>query len=219
MPIALHAFADASEKAFRCSLYAVINGESHLVFAKVKVATVSPPTLARLELHAVCLAACYAEFVVKQLRVTFTHVYGWTDSLTTVHWIGNPSYKWKTFVVNRVRQDQEISKKVGIVWNHCPGLHNPADFPSRGSHAQQIRSPFLLGGPTWITEPDDWPTASSTAGTEESSVEVRVSPTTCSRESDNEWWLRFSKWSWAQGMATRMLQWKHTEPLTKLFCS
>ena len=216
-PIALHAFADASEKAFGCCLYAVVNGQSHLVFAKAKVSPVSPPTLARLELQAVCLAARYAEFVVKELRVTVTQVYGWTDSLTTVHWISNPSYKWKTFVANRVSQVQEISKKVGIVWNHCPGLHNPADLPSRGSSAQQIRSPFWRGGPTWITEPNDWPTASSTAATNESSVEVRVSATTCSRESDKEWWLRFSKWSRAQGMVTRMLQWKHTEPRAELY--
>ena len=62
--------------------------------------------------------------------------------LTTVHWICNPSYKWKTFVANSVCQVQEISKKVGIVWNHCPVFHNPIDLPSRGRSAQQIRSPF-----------------------------------------------------------------------------
>ena len=191
-PIALYAFANASEKAFGCSLYAVVNGQSHLVFAKAKVAPVSPPMLASLELQAVCLVARYADFVVTQQCVTVTQVYGWTDSLTTVHWISDLSYNWKTFVTNRLSKVQEILKKVGTVWNHCPGLHNPAEVPSRGSSAQQIRSSFWMGEPTWITEPNDWLTPPSTAATDESSVEVRVSATTCSRESNNERWYQKS---------------------------
>ena len=49
-PITLQAFADASEKACGCSLNVVGNGESHFVLAKAKVAPVSLPALARLEL-------------------------------------------------------------------------------------------------------------------------------------------------------------------------
>ena len=82
--------------------YVVSGLTSSLLCAKAKVAPVVRPTLARLELSAVCLGVKMLSFVVNELRVPIERIVGWTDSLTTWHWISKPSYHWKTYVANRV---------------------------------------------------------------------------------------------------------------------
>ena len=51
-PVEVHVFADASEKAFGCCLYVVVDGPvSHLVYAQTKVAPLKPLTLPRPLTH------------------------------------------------------------------------------------------------------------------------------------------------------------------------
>ena len=104
VPISLHVFADASEKGYGCVFYVVTDAASSLLYAKAKVAPVSPPTLARLELQAAHLASRMLTFVTEQLRVDVERIVCWTDSMTTWHWIQNPPYRWKTYVANRVTE-------------------------------------------------------------------------------------------------------------------
>eukprot|EP00117_Sycon_ciliatum_P049599 scpid108951/ scgid35129/ len=52
----LHVFVDASEKVYGCGIYLVTDNASCLLFGKSKVGPPAAPTLARLELQAVCLA-------------------------------------------------------------------------------------------------------------------------------------------------------------------
>ena len=110
----LHVFADASEKGYGCCLYGVHDDLSSLLFAKAKVAPVSPPTLARLEQQAAVLASKWLEFVVSESRLHIDRIFGWTDSLTTWYWVNSPSYRWKTYVANRVTAVQETARKLKV---------------------------------------------------------------------------------------------------------
>ena len=107
-------FADASEKAYGCCLYVVVDGVSHLlVYAKTKVAPLKPLTLPRLELQAAVLAITRLQFVVTSLRLKISRTTAWSDSMTALQWISGDTLRWKTWVRNRVQEIQEISQKPG----------------------------------------------------------------------------------------------------------
>lgn len=65
--------------------------------------------------------------------------------------------EWKTFVENRVKEVRSCVPPSS--WNHCPGTENPADIPSRGTHASKLsESPVWFRGPEWLqTREDMWP--------------------------------------------------------------
>ena len=129
-PVEVHVFADASEKAYGCCLYVVVDGVSHLVYAKTKVAPLKSLTLPRLELQAAVLAVTRLQFVATSLRLEISRITAWSDSMTALQWISGDALRWKTWVRNRVQEIQEISQKLGVSWHHCPGLANPADLAS-----------------------------------------------------------------------------------------
>ena len=85
-----------------------------------------------LELQAAVLASKWLEFVVSESRLHIDRIFGWTDSLTTWYWVNSPSYRWKTYVANRVTAVQETTQKLKVTWKHCPGVDNPADQVSCG---------------------------------------------------------------------------------------
>ena len=45
------------------------------------------------------------------------------------------------------------------MWNHCPGVENPADIGSRGEAASKLKDNTLWWrGPSWLSEPMmNWP--------------------------------------------------------------
>ena len=206
--VSLHVFADASEKGYGCGIYLVTDNTSCLLFGKSKVVPPAAPTLARLELQAVCLASRYIKFVVDALRVPVDGIYGWTDSMTTLQWITSPPYRWKTYVANRVTAVQLTAKELGITWNHCPGKMNPADLVSRGTTVDGLTSSEWLHGPQWIINPAAWPAAQTWEPTNKPTPEQRVNAV--SIEPTVKWWERLSKWSRVEGVITRILQWRHT---------
>ena len=216
-PVFLHMFADASEKGYGCCLYVVTGVVSSLLFAKAKVAPVARPTLARLELQAVCLAAKVLSFVVSELRIPIERIVGWTDSLTTWHWISKPSYQWKTYVANRVAAVQEVSRKLHVEWRHCPGVSNPADLVSRGVPVSGLQTVIWLHGPPWLSEESEWPQSISSHSTQESAIEARVAAVNTVRQSVVWPWENLSKWQRARGVVVRMLQWKEPATRAELF--
>jgi len=209
--VALHMFADASEKGYGCCMYVVVDSSSSLLFAKAKVAPVSPPTIARLELQAVHLASRVLRFVVGHLRINVGSIVGWTDSLTTWHWIMSPAYRWKTYVANRVSLIQDVAKELKVEWRHVPGVSNPADLASRGAPPTELQSDFWQHGPEWLVEEAKWPQpVQASASTQESVVEARVMAVNV--EVPLDWqWERFSKWRRARGVVARILWLAHKE--------
>ena len=209
--VTLHVFADASEKAYGCCLYVVSGVLSSLLYAKAKVAPVSPPTIARLELQAVHLASKVLQFVVSQLRINVGRIVGWTDSLTTWHWLMSPSYKWKTYVANRVNAIQDVAKELDVEWRHVPGVSNPADLASRGVPPGELTE-FWKQGPEWLVREEQWPEPKSLGSTLEAVAEARVSAVQVEAETPINWkWERFSEWRRARGVVLRILTLIHKE--------
>ena len=126
--------------------------------------------------------------------------------MTVRHWINQPSYRWKTFVANRVSEIQQISKDESVVWHHCPGQDNPADIVSRGATVKELKDRMWLHGPQWLTRTDLWPAEHLTStGTVE---EVRVQAVLATPD-EQKWWTRLSRWTRVVGMVARILSWKY----------
>ena len=135
-------FYDASQMAYAAVMYlrATIDNESTLTLltAKTRVAPLKTVTIPRLELLSALLLArlintvsCALENEVKlNLPVCFT------DSRIALCWVRHDTKEWKQFVENRV---SEIRKLVPTqCWQHCPGVQNSTDLPSRGLSCREF---------------------------------------------------------------------------------
>ena len=83
----LHAFSDASKRAYATVIY-LYNGESSvLVLSKTKVAQIQPVSIPRLELLSCLLLAESVEIVLESLRawLTICNIIFWSDSLDALH--------------------------------------------------------------------------------------------------------------------------------------
>ena len=192
----LHVFADASEEDCGCCIYGVHGNVLSLLFAKAKVAPMSPPTLARLELQVAMLASKWLEFVVDESRLQIGRVVCWTDSLTTWHWINNPSYRWKTHVANRVVTVQETARKLNVTWRHCPDTDNPADLVSCSVPPSALQESIWQHGPAWLLEESKWPETPVNQHRESEVIEVEACVFKVQSEpTEKMLWDRLSKWT------------------------
>lgn len=102
----LHAFADASTKAYGAVAYLCSESTTgqrtfSLVISKCRVAPVKTVTSARLKLMATLLASRLFQFVIK-----FHEAHFWMDSMIALSWIRGDASRWKEFVRNRVNEIQ-----------------------------------------------------------------------------------------------------------------
>jgi hypothetical protein len=112
--VILHAFCDASMKAFGAVVYAVQDNKSQFIISKNKLAPMKELSIPKLELTAVLLAARLINYVENtykdELNITAIHVH--TDSQIAVGWIKS-SKTLPTYVQNRV---DEIKKTVSWIF-------------------------------------------------------------------------------------------------------
>ena len=72
-----------------------------------------------------------------------------TDSKVELYWIKGQRKEWQLYVQNRI--NQICSLTMVDQWQHCAGIENPADIPSRGMEPSQLSSCSLwLRGPPWL---------------------------------------------------------------------
>ncbi|KAL4238005.1 hypothetical protein ACF0H5_002716 [Mactra antiquata] len=160
--LTLHAFGDASEKAYGAVIYARCENENYdisvrFVASKSKVAPVKTVSIPRLELLAAVLCMKLTLAICTALDINIENCTLWTDSMNVLHWIKNRSSLFKPFVANRVGEIQQATKPVQ--WRHVKGINNPADIVSRGSSVQNLKdNDMWWNGPEFLLEDESkWP--------------------------------------------------------------
>ncbi|GFT37665.1 integrase_H2C2 domain-containing protein [Trichonephila clavipes] len=114
--IKLHAFSDASEKAYGSSIYlksisALGEVKVCLVTSESRVSPLKQISIPRLELCGAVLAAKLMKKVKEALNLQITAVHFWSDSTIVISWIHRESRELKTFVANRVSKIHQLSSR------------------------------------------------------------------------------------------------------------
>ncbi|GFW21915.1 integrase catalytic domain-containing protein [Trichonephila clavipes] len=144
--IELHAFSEASEKAYGSSIYlksisALGEVKVCLVTSKSRVSPLKQISIPRLELCGAVLAAKLMKKVKEALNLQITAVHFWSDSTIVISWIHRESRELKTFVANRVSKIHQLSSR--DQWHHIASEQNPADVLSRGLLPEELRDDSL----------------------------------------------------------------------------
>ncbi|XP_054083397.1 uncharacterized protein LOC128920334 [Zeugodacus cucurbitae] len=111
----LHAFGDASDKAYAAVIYAKVGQQVTLLLAKSKVNPIkNRKTIPKLELCGAHLLAIILNRVKKTLNLQ-CKMYAWSDSMVTLAWIQNKNNKEK-FIRTRVNYINEMIPEAE--WNY-----------------------------------------------------------------------------------------------------
>ena len=136
----------------------------------------------------------------------------WTDSTTVLCWLNNDRRRLQLFVHNKVKKIQGSTDLKE--WRWIPTDSNPADLPTRGTTATQLRNSSLWKeGPPLLVQPEEtWPTPPMLIPTSEVLAEMKkgeqvmiMHSETCTPEFE---WERFSSWNRLQRILFRILQWR-----------
>ena len=150
----LHAFADASMKAFGAVVYCRTTYRDHpplitLVTAKTKVAKINPPTVPRLELCGAVLLVKLLTSRANILGVPPEQWHAWSDSSIVLAWLDGQPRQFKQYVFNRVSYILQATSPQQ--WKHVPTAENPADCASRGMMPGELLQHNLWWeGPSWL---------------------------------------------------------------------
>lgn len=157
-------FCDASTNGYASVVYVrteSLTGQVNVTFlcARSKVAPMTKVTLPRLELCAAVLLAKLIAHVRDQYspRKSIDHIYAFSDSMITLHWLQSSPKKWKTFISNRVTKIQSCLPSPH--WHFVSGKQNAADCASRGfTPTVLMNHDTWFSGPSWLLLPKaEWP--------------------------------------------------------------
>ncbi|XP_029177497.1 uncharacterized protein LOC114945435, partial [Nylanderia fulva] len=214
-PMELHAFSDASERAYAAAIYLRGLGshgdiEVSLLLAKTKITPIKPVSIPRLELCGALLAARLLCRLTKHLKLESCPLYAWTDARVVLAWLRAHPSRWTPFVANRVAAIQELMP--GNHWHYVATSENPADLATRGISPSELRDRRLWwSGPPWLGSPSsDWPSESDAR--QEVSEERRSHATTLTTNKiNNDVLTRFSSFSKLIRVSAYRLRLLHAE--------
>ena len=165
--IKLLIFCDASQTSYATAVYLHIERNNsvkvNLVFSKSRLTSSGKSkgkskkeiTIPRLELLAVTIGVCAANFIAKESKFSFIKKILWTDSTCVLHWL-KTTKPLPLFVENRVA---EIKRASDITFRYIPSDQNPADLPTRGLPTNELSDATLWWhGPGWLEKSEIlWP--------------------------------------------------------------
>ena len=161
--IQIHAFSDASKKAYATAVYLRSEYEDgrvevRLLSSKTRVAPIKQQTIPRLELLGALISARLVSTLLKSLPRKIKPTF-WVDSTAALCWIRHEK-PWKQYTQSRVQVIRKIVPEAS--WKHCSGDKNPADLPSRGITAKELEENSLWWGcPQFLRNPENhWPNTS-----------------------------------------------------------
>ncbi|XP_049867231.1 uncharacterized protein LOC126367648 [Pectinophora gossypiella] len=136
-----------------CAYIRTYNDDSDIVVkflcAKSKVAPLKTLSIPRLELCGALIGAKLYKKIIDSLRLSFDHVFFWTDSTIVMGWLRMSPHLLKTFVQNRVTEINELTGD--MQWLHVSSGDNPADLVSRGLNLDMLsRSSLWWSGPSFL---------------------------------------------------------------------
>ncbi len=158
----LHSYCDASQAAYGAVVYLRLLHQNStvtviLVTSKTKVAPLNGSTIPRVELCGALLLARLIHQVSKDLDISMSSIFTWSDSSAVLGWLNMSPTRLKVYVANRVLETTKLVPAEH--WRYVSTKANPADLASRGLHIQQLMDCSLWWqGPEWLLQPpEDWP--------------------------------------------------------------
>ena len=155
-----HIFADASETGYGAVAYvrnfsAQTNTyQSHLLFARSRIAPIKERTIPQMELQAALLATDLAIQIQKLFKPPSKKIYCYGDSAIVQWWLRRKPDALIPFVANRVEKIQQR----GFSFHYVSTKQNPADLASRGCAPATLNDPLWKNGPAFLSEPRaKWP--------------------------------------------------------------
>ena len=142
--IQIHAFSDASKRAYAAVVYLRSEYEDghvevKLLSSKTRVAPIKQQTIPRLELLGATITARLVSNLLKSLPCKLKPTF-WVDSTTVLCWIRQEK-PWKQYIQSRVHEIRQNAPEA--TWNYCRGAQNPADLPSRGLSGKELMESSL----------------------------------------------------------------------------
>ena len=224
----LHIFCDASSDAFAAVAYTVTKKDSEsisvLTLSRARVAPIIYRSIPRLELDAAVLAADLMKACNDVMELPAENVFLWTDSTDVLCWLRSPSRSLHIYVANRIGY---LHNNTPITsWRWVPSNLNPADAPSRGSSAKELKENKLWqNGPEFIRQTEDkWPLIESRLSpSKDAEKEIKddilsqtdrlVLQTTIEKESKDSFCksmaMRYSRFSKLRRVVAYCLRWRY----------
>ncbi|XP_063545181.1 uncharacterized protein LOC134753270 [Cydia strobilella] len=214
--VQLHAFSDASMKAYAACVYLRTVSKSgnvsvHLLVAKSKLAPLRQRlTIPKLELCGSLLATQLTKKVVNSLRLEIDSIYFHCDSTIVLGWLKTCKKQLKQFVHNRVT---EITNAFDpSAWHYVPTDMNPADIGSRGQNALQLKNSTLwFQGPHFLHQKDiQWPLQPQSVNVSDlPEIKTHCHISAAADIQENDFTEKFSNFSKMQRVVAYMYRFKH----------
>ena len=213
--IQLHNFSDASEIGYGAASYIqteFTNGQVMfaLVFGKSRIAPLRKVSIPRLELQVAVLSVQFSELVQREIDMSFSKIYYWTDSEVVLKYIRNEEKRFCVYVGNHIagiRKKSEVQQ-----WKYCPSKENPGDDASRGMKPSDMTSECRwLVGPLFLKKPDlSWPQTSLPEVTEDRDVLIQSNLLVKARRpATYELLERYSSWNVLRGKIVWLTRFKN----------